>query len=137
MLNHNETLPVISSYSPIGCSFALSERSDIIIPRGIENRVAIEMVVMHIQRRLLQKSKQHREELERLGKQVVDEPLSPHVLLLKETPQIRAMNTILQNPMTSSVDFIFYFDRLATLLVERFDAPIYAKYFLNRAQGNG
>lgn len=92
---------------------------DIIVPRGIENKVAIDMVVQHIQRTLIKISKKHREDLKRLGKWVEDEPLAPNVLLLTETPQTLAMNTILQNPMTDDVDFIFYFDRISTLLVER------------------
>ena len=79
------------------------------------------MVVKHIQRTLVEKSKKHRNELQRLGEQVEDKPLSPNVLLLKQTRQIVGMNTIIQNPMTDEVDFIFYFDRLATLLVERYD----------------
>lgn len=92
---------------------------DIIIPRGIENRVAIDMVVKHIQRTLVEKSKKHQKELQRLGKQVEDEPLSPNVLLLAQTKQIVGMSTIIQNPTTDQVDFVFYFDRLSTLLVER------------------
>ncbi len=95
------------------------EHIDIIIPRGIENRVAIDMVVKHIQRTLVEKSKQHQKELQRLGKQVEDEPLSPNVLLLAQTKQIIGMSTIIQNPTTDQVDFVFYFDRLSTLLVER------------------
>ncbi|MCJ1477702.1 Uridine kinase [Lambiella insularis] len=93
--------------------------ADIIIPRSIENRVAIDMVVKHIQRLLAEKSRKHQNELHRLGKEAADEPLSSNVLLLKETRQIIGMNTIIQNPRTQEVDFIFYFDRLATLLVER------------------
>lgn len=93
--------------------------ADIIVPRGIENRVAIDMMVQHVKRILHEKSKKHQHELQRLGKQVEDEPLSPNVLLLKQTRQIVGMNTIIQNPMTDGVDFIFYFDRLATILVER------------------
>lgn len=89
------------------------------MPRGIENKVAINMVVGHIQQTLLGKSKKHQAELQRLGKQVEDEPLSPNAMLMKQTRQITAMNTIIQNPMTDEVDFIFYFDRLATLLVQR------------------
>ena len=77
------------------------------------------MVVKHIQRTLREKSKKHSDELLRLGKQVEDEPLSPNVLLLPQTKQVTAMNTIIQNPTTSEIDFIFYFDRLSTLLVER------------------
>ncbi|MCJ1385328.1 Uridine kinase [Xylographa soralifera] len=93
--------------------------ADIIIPRGIENTVAIDMVVKHIQRVLAEKSRKHQKELQSLGRQVEDEPLSSNVLLLKETRQIVGMNTIIENPRTREVDFIFYFDRLATLLVER------------------
>ena len=87
--------------------------------RGIENRVAIDMIAEHIQRVLREKSEKHQEDLRRLGKQVEDEPLSPNVRLLKSTSQINAMDTILHDLQTSDVDFIFYFDRLATLLVER------------------
>ena len=94
--------------------------ADIIVPRGVENRVAIDMIVKHVQRVLVEKSRKHQEELKNLGKEVEDEPLAQNVLLLKQTPQIRGMNTVIQNPHSTEVDFIFYFDRLATLLVERY-----------------
>lgn len=77
------------------------------------------MVVKHIQRVLAEKSSKHQQELQRLGKQVMDEPISQNALLLKETPQIVGMNTIILNPETTEVDFIFYFDRMATVLVEK------------------
>ena len=77
------------------------------------------MVVEHVRRTLKEKSRKHQEELQRLGKQAEDEPLSDNALLLKQTRQIVGMNTIIQNPMTKEVDFIFYFDRLSSLLVER------------------
>ncbi|KAL9602280.1 MAG: hypothetical protein Q9179_002594 [Wetmoreana sp. 5 TL-2023] len=77
------------------------------------------MVVKHIQLLLVKKSRKHQDDLKRLGQQVEDEPLSPNVLLLKQTKQVVAMMTILQNPATDEVDFNFYFDRLTTLLVER------------------
>ncbi|KAL8920029.1 MAG: hypothetical protein Q9208_006484 [Pyrenodesmia sp. 3 TL-2023] len=95
------------------------ENADIIVPRGIDNKVAIDMVVKHIQLLLVKKSRKHQEDLKRLGQQVEDEPLSPNVLLLNQTKQLVAMTTVLQNPTTDDVDFIFYFDRLTTLLVER------------------
>ncbi|KAL8927342.1 MAG: hypothetical protein Q9172_001421 [Xanthocarpia lactea] len=95
------------------------DNADIIVPRGIDNRVAIDMVVKHIQLLLVKKSRNHQEDLKRLGQQVEDEPLSPNVLLLKQSKQITGISTILQNPATSDVDFIFYFDRLTALLVER------------------
>lgn len=93
--------------------------ADIIIPRSIENYVAIDMVVKHVQRILLEKSKKHQEDLQRLGKQVEDEPLPSNILLLEQTKQIVGMSTIIQNPMTDKVDFLFYFDRLSTLLIEK------------------
>ncbi len=77
------------------------------------------MVVKHIQLLLVKKSRNHQEALKRLGQQVEDEPLSPNVLLLKQSKQITGISTILQNPATDDVDFIFYFDRLTALLVER------------------
>ncbi|KAK4691834.1 hypothetical protein P7C71_g5251, partial [Lecanoromycetidae sp. Uapishka_2] len=54
-----------------------------------------------------------------VGKQVEDEPLSGNVLLLPQTRQIVGMSTIIQNPMTLEVDFIFYFDRMSAILIER------------------
>lgn len=93
--------------------------ADIIIPRGIENKVAIDIVVKHVQQLLQEKSRKHQDDLKRLREQVEDEPLSPNVLVMDQTKQILSMSTIIQNPMTETVDFIFYFDRLSTLLVER------------------
>ena len=76
-------------------------------------------MVLHVKRKLKEKSRKHQEELERLGKQVEDEPLSDNVLLLEQTREIVGMNTVIQNPVTTEVDFIFYFDRLSSLLIER------------------
>ena len=77
------------------------------------------MVVQHVQQTLKLKSRKHQEELQRLGEQAEDEPLSENVLLLKPSRQIMGMSTIIQNPMTEEVDFIFYFDRVSSVLVER------------------
>ena len=92
---------------------------DIIVPARLDNRVAIDIVVGHVKETLKEKSRKHQEELQRLGKQAEDEPLSENVLLLEQTREIVGMNTIIQNPLTTSEDFIFYFDRLSGLLVER------------------
>ena len=97
----------------------MQDPADIIVPRGIENKVAIDIVVKHVQRLLQEKSRKHQDDLKRLGEQVEDEPLSPNVLVMEQTKQILGMSTIIQNPMTETVDFIFYFDRLSALLVER------------------
>lgn len=51
--------------------------------------------------------------------QAQSEPLSKKVVILEPTPQLKAMNTIISDIDTSSEDFIFYFDRLATLIIEQ------------------
>lgn len=93
--------------------------ADIIVPRGIENLVAINMVTDHILKTLNAKSKLHQVELRRLGKVApADCELSPNVITLPQTPQIRGMNTLLLDPDTNREDFIFYFDRLVALMIE-------------------
>ena len=77
------------------------------------------MVIQYIEHKLIDKSKSHRAALKKLGQSSEDDVLSKKVLLLKQTPQIRAMSTIIQDIDTSTEDFIFYFERLSTLLVEQ------------------
>ncbi|KAI9893187.1 MAG: Uridine-cytidine kinase-like 1 [Vezdaea aestivalis] len=95
------------------------KKADIIVPRGIENKVAIDMIVKHIQRVLQEKSEKHSHELQQLQNAALEEPLGDHVKLMTPSPQIVGMSTILRNPGTQNEDFIFYFDRLATLLVSQ------------------
>ena len=77
------------------------------------------MVTQYIERKLVEKSSSHRADLKRLGQFPEGEPLSKNVLVLEQTPQVRGMNTIIQDIDTSNEEFVFYFDRLATLLVEK------------------
>ncbi|GAD99935.1 uridine kinase, partial [Paecilomyces variotii No. 5] len=93
--------------------------SDIIIPRGIENKTAIDMVVKHIQRCLQEKSEKHNADLMKLSILASSEKFSSNVKMIAPTPQFIGMNTILQDPSTEQVDFVFYFDRLASLLIEK------------------
>jgi uridine kinase len=80
--------------------------------------IATAMVSMYIEQKLREKSKAHRAELKKLGMDFIDEPLGGNVTVLEETPQLRGMSTIIQDSDTLREDFIFYFDRLATLMVE-------------------
>ncbi|VUC20149.1 unnamed protein product [Clonostachys rosea] len=93
--------------------------ADLIVPRGIENRVALEMMVQYIERKLFEKSTHHREALSKLEMECKEQPLSERVVVVNETPQLKFMNTILQNIDTNAEDFIFYFDRLASLIIEQ------------------
>lgn len=78
------------------------------------------MVVQYIQRTLKEKSIAHIMALKKLGLGVEDEPLSKSVLLLEQTPQFKGMNTIIQDAGTPAEEFVFYFDRISTLLVEQY-----------------
>ena len=82
--------------------------------------VHVVMVIQYIERKLIEKSKSHRAALKKLGQNIEDEPLSDKVELLEQTSQVRGMNTIIQDIDTSTEDFIFYFDRVVTLLVEQY-----------------
>ncbi|KAF2755305.1 uridine-cytidine kinase-like protein-like 1 [Pseudovirgaria hyperparasitica] len=95
------------------------EIADLIVPRGIENTVAIGMMTDRINKILLQKSREHQVELRRLGVVAQLTPLSPNVIVLPDTNQIRAINTLLLDPNTDAEDYIFYFDRLSSILIER------------------
>jgi len=104
------------------------------------------MVIQYIERKLIEKSKSHRAALKKLGQSSENDALSENVILLKQTSQVRGMvstctrkrrklrprhsksqfltncvlqNTIIQDIDTSAEDFIFYFDRIAALLVEK------------------
>jgi uridine kinase len=95
------------------------EIADIIIPRGIENKVAISMVSGQIQKTLSHKSAQHQLELRRLGKIAEEAPLSPNALTLEQTNQVMGIHTLLMNPELPREDYIFYFDRLVAMLIEK------------------
>ncbi|CAI7569378.1 unnamed protein product [Penicillium palitans] len=111
--------------------------SDIIIPRGIENTTAIDMVVKHIQRKLQEKSDNHTEALRKLGLVAAAVELPSNVHVLPSTPQFVGMNTILQNPKTEQEDFIFYFDRLVSILIEKaLDMTSYVSANVETPQGN-
>lgn len=77
------------------------------------------MVIQYIERKLIEKSKTHRAALKKLGQSAEDDAFSDKIMLLEQTPQVRAMSTIMQDIDTSNEDFVFYFDRLTTLLIEQ------------------
>lgn len=76
------------------------------------------MVSDRIHKTLQQKSRAHQTELRRLGQASEDKPLSERVVFIKNTDQIRGINTLLQDQELDREEFIFYFDRLAVVLIE-------------------
>ncbi|KAI8533580.1 hypothetical protein RHMOL_Rhmol10G0021100 [Rhododendron molle] len=79
------------------------KHADVIIPRGADNDVAIDLIVQHIQTKLGQHD---------LCK------IYPNVFVVHATYQLRGMHTLIRDVRTTKHDFVFYADRLIRLLVE-------------------
>ncbi|KAG0168016.1 hypothetical protein DFQ30_005384 [Apophysomyces sp. BC1015] len=91
------------------------KHADVIIPRGLENVVAIDLITKHVQRQLNEKQSQLRWDLLNTP---VGKELPSEVLLLPQTNQIKGIHTILRNKNTPRDEFVFYAERLSTLIVE-------------------
>ncbi|XP_040987689.1 uridine kinase-like protein 3 [Juglans microcarpa x Juglans regia] len=76
---------------------------DVIIPRGGENHVAIDLIVQHIRTKLGQQN---------LCK------IYPNLNVILSTFQIRGMHTLIRDKEIAKHDFVFYSDRLIRLVVE-------------------
>ncbi|CCG25729.1 Urk1 protein [Candida orthopsilosis Co 90-125] len=95
------------------------ENADLVIPRGLDNTIAIDLMIKHIKNQLALKSKRHLQNLKSLGYNIEFKVENyPNLKLLKPTNQLRGINSILFNKNTSRDDFIFYFNRLSGLLIE-------------------
>ncbi|XP_031404189.1 uridine kinase-like protein 3 isoform X2 [Punica granatum] len=77
--------------------------ADIIIPRGGDNHVAVDLIVQHIRTKLGQHD---------LCK------IYPNLYVIQSTFQIRGMHTLIRDSQTTKHDFVFYADRLIRLVVE-------------------
>ncbi|RAL49918.1 hypothetical protein DM860_002209 [Cuscuta australis] len=77
--------------------------ADIIIPRGAENNVAIDLILQHIRTKLGQNQ---------LCK------IYPNVFIINSTYQIRGMHTLIRDANTAKHNFVFYADRLIRMVVE-------------------
>lgn len=92
------------------------QSADVIIPRGADNKIALSILIKHIRRQLDEKSREHVRQLQALGK--VIRPIDTAKLhVLPATNQLKVIKTILLNKDTSAHEFIFYFDRVASLLI--------------------
>ncbi|KAJ9683343.1 hypothetical protein PVL29_019078 [Vitis rotundifolia] len=77
--------------------------ADIIIPRGGDNDVAVDLIVQHIRTKL--------------GQHDICK-IYPNVFIILLTFQIRGMHTLIRDVKTTKHDFVFYADRLIRLVVE-------------------
>ncbi|KAF9003983.1 armadillo/beta-catenin/plakoglobin [Cyathus striatus] len=101
--------------------------ADIIVP-GSNNAVAIDLISTHIKQQLQERTRQFREKIAvphlyyNFGSRdgVTTPPLEELGLtVLEQTPQLTGIFTIMRNKETHKQDFVFFADRLATILVER------------------
>lgn len=97
----------------------LTTHADIIVPRGGENEVAIQLIVQHVQTQLQLRGLKLREELvQAYTENKHNMPRPDTVRLLPTTPQIRGLHTFIRNKDTPRDEFIFYSKRLIRLVIE-------------------
>ncbi|KAL7422385.1 Uridine kinase [Cryptotrichosporon argae] len=97
-----------------------SKYADIIVP-GANNDTAVELLVTHVKRQLESRSLRFRNMLASAADvdDAGDVGEAQGVVLLKQTNQLRGIMTILRDEQTARGDFIFYADRLSTIIVEK------------------
>jgi len=91
--------------------------ADIIVPRGGENQVAIDLIVQHVQTQLSSRGFKLRSKLAEAANG--NGTAMPSTLkILPSTPQIRGLHTYIRNRETARDEFIFYSERLIRLVIE-------------------
>ncbi|XP_063515026.1 uridine-cytidine kinase-like 1 isoform X8 [Pongo pygmaeus] len=91
--------------------------ADIVVPRGSGNTVAIDLIVQHMHSQL-EEQRKLRWDMAALASAHQCHPLPRTLSVLKSTPQVRGMHTIIRDKETSRDEFIFYSKRLMRLLIE-------------------
>ncbi|XP_036003072.1 uridine-cytidine kinase-like 1 isoform X1 [Fundulus heteroclitus] len=90
--------------------------ADIVVPRGGENFVALDLIVQHVHSQL--EKRKLRWDMSALASAHQGQPLPKTLSVLESTPQVRGMHTIIRNKETNRDEFIFYSKRLMRLLIE-------------------
>lgn len=94
------------------------QNADLVIPRGLDNSIAINLMIKHIKNQLALKSRNHLQRLKKLGVNIKFDIDKFNIKLLQNTNQVKGTNSILFDTSTSRNDFIFYFNRMCGLLIE-------------------
>ncbi|KAJ1985554.1 Uridine kinase [Dimargaris cristalligena] len=93
--------------------------ADVIVPRGLANQRAIHLITQMITKQLRESYLNFRWELARVPCSECALTDKPNLTVLPATNQLKGLHTIIRNRDTSRHDFIFYSERLCTLVVER------------------
>ncbi|XP_008311766.1 uridine-cytidine kinase-like 1 [Cynoglossus semilaevis] len=90
--------------------------ADIVVPRGGDNFVALDLIVQHVHSQLEKREITVRSALASAHQ---GQPLPTTLTVMECTPQVRGMHTIIRNKETNRDEFIFYSKRLMRLLIEQ------------------
>ncbi|XP_027140473.1 uridine-cytidine kinase-like 1 isoform X1 [Larimichthys crocea] len=92
------------------------QSADIVVPRGGENFVALDLIVQHVHSQL--EKRKLRWDISALASAHQGQPLPKTLSVMESKPQVRGMHTIIRNKETNRDEFIFYSKRLMRLLIE-------------------
>ncbi|CAF4240197.1 unnamed protein product [Rotaria socialis] len=92
--------------------------ADIIVPRGGENEIAIDLIVCHVNRELQKRGVKVRNELVHHVDLMSHLPMPETFYIVEQTAQIKYLHTIIRNKDTDRDEFIFYSKRLMRILIE-------------------
>uniref|UniRef100_A0A3P9AP38 Uridine-cytidine kinase n=1 Tax=Esox lucius TaxID=8010 RepID=A0A3P9AP38_ESOLU len=108
--------------------------ADIVVPRGGENFVALDLIVQHVHSQL----EKVRVSWSRsaLASAHQGQPLPKTLSVMESTPQVRGMHTIIRNKDTNRDEFIFYSKRLMRLLIEHALSFLPLKVCMETPQGS-
>ncbi|PCH42248.1 armadillo/beta-catenin/plakoglobin [Wolfiporia cocos MD-104 SS10] len=103
-----------------------SRYANIIVP-GSDNAVAIDIISTHIRRQLDERATRFRQRMADAGPlDLIPKDRKPdpdkeylNVTLLPQTPQLKGIFTVLRDLATHRGEFVFFADRLATMLMEK------------------
>ena len=92
--------------------------ADLVIPRGLDNLIAINLMIKHIQIQLALKSSAHLKYLKELGVNINFDVSKYNIKVLPANNQTKGINSLLFDVNTERSDFIFYFNRISALIIE-------------------
>merc|ERR1712013_559931 len=92
--------------------------ADIIVPRGGENNIALNLITKHVRAQLAKKGFKSRSTLAQAS--ISNEPhsLPESLKILPQRPQVTGLHTIIRDKNTKRDEFIFYSKRLIRLIIE-------------------
>lgn len=114
------------------------QSANAIVPSLNDNGVAVQFLINHIKSKLQFKSEEHLKELIKLGYSD-SKPIKEHssVHELESTNQVESIKTMLLDKAVKRDDFVFYFDRVAAILLYKVldDVPVYQKCTIETPNG--